>query len=151
MKKLFSKEAIIGLTVLISLLIVFFGIDYLKGVNIFHPENYYYVSYTNVDGLAESAPVTVNGFKVGIVREIQYEYDNPGHVRVELSLDKSLKVPRGSKAVLVTSMLDNRPSARPGRLIPRRRRAARRSELHRADGQSQRRRDACRSYPFASY
>lgn len=105
MKKLFSKEAIIGLTVLISLLIVFFGIDYLKGVNIFHPENYYYVTYTNVDGLAESAPVTVNGFKVGIVREIQYEYDNPGHVRVELSLDKSLKVPRGSKAVLVTSML----------------------------------------------
>lgn len=105
MKKIFTKEVTIGVTVLITLLILFFGIDYLKGINIFHPANYYYVTYNNVAGLTESAPVTVNGYKVGLVREIAYEYDNPGHVRVEISLDKSLKVPRGSKAVLVTSLL----------------------------------------------
>ncbi len=105
MKKIFRKEMIIGLTVLLTLMILFFGIDYLKGINIFHPVNYYYVTYENVDGLAQSAPVTVNGFKVGLVREITYEYDNPGHIRVELSLDKQLRVPKGSKAVLTTDML----------------------------------------------
>lgn len=105
MKKIFSKELLIGLCVLATLLILFFGIDYLKGINVFKAANYYYASYTNVAGLAQSAPVTVNGYKVGLVREIEYEYDNPGHVRVELSLDRKLKVPAGTEAVLVTDML----------------------------------------------
>lgn len=77
MKTIQKKELMIGLTVLITLLILFFGIDYLKGVNVFKAANYYYASYTNVAGLAQSAPVTVNGYKVGLVREINYEYDNP--------------------------------------------------------------------------
>lgn len=105
MKKKYSKELLIGLTVLITLLIIFFGIDYLKGVNVFKAANYYYASYTDVAGLAQSAPVTVNGYKVGLVRQIDYEYDNPGHVRVEMSLDKKLRLPQGTEAVLVTDML----------------------------------------------
>lgn len=105
MKKFFSREIIIGLSVLISLLVLFFGIDYLKGINVFKAANYYYASFTNVAGLAQSAPVTVNGFKVGLVREIQYEYDNPGHVRVELSLDRQLRIPKGTQAVIATDML----------------------------------------------
>ena len=105
MEKTFSKELLIGLCVLATLLILFFGIDYLKGINVFKAANYYYASYTDVAGLAQSAPVTVNGYKVGLVREIEYEYDNPGHVKVELSLDRKLKVPTGTEAVLVTDML----------------------------------------------
>lgn len=100
MKKFFSKELTIGLCVVLALLILFFGIDYLKGINVFKASNYYYVSYTNVNGLAVSSPVTASGFKVGLVREIRYEYDNPGHVLVEISLDKALKIPSGTKAEL---------------------------------------------------
>lgn len=96
---------IIGASVLLSLLILFFGIDYLKGINVFKSANYYSSSYTNVAGLAQSAPVTLNGFKVGLVRDIRYEYDNPGHVLVEFSLDKELKLPIGSKAAIITDML----------------------------------------------
>lgn len=105
MKKFFSKELTIGLCVVLALLILFFGIDYLKGINVFKASNYYYVSYTNVNGLAVSSPVTASGFKVGLVREIRYEYDNPGHVLVEISLDKALKIPSGTKAELVTDLL----------------------------------------------
>ncbi len=105
MKKKFSKELIIGLSVILMLLILVFGIDYLKGINVLKASNYYYATYTDVAGLAQSAPVTINGYKVGLVREIEYEYDNPGHVRVEMSLDKKLKVPHGTKAVLVCDML----------------------------------------------
>ena len=90
---------------LIALLVLFFGIDYLKGINVFKAANYYYVSYTNVNGLTVSSPVTINGFKVGQVRDINYEYDNPGHVLVELSLDKKLKVPSGSKAIIKSDLL----------------------------------------------
>ncbi len=105
MKIKHSKELIIGITALLSLLILFFGIDYLKGINVFKSANYYYASYTDVAGLAQSAPVTLNGYKIGLVREINYEYDNPGHVLVELSLDKKLRVPAGTKAAIVTDML----------------------------------------------
>ena len=105
MKKIFRKEVLIGLIILIALAILFVGIDFLKGINVFKAANYYVATYTNVEGLAVSAPVSVNGFKVGQVREINYEYDNPGHVKVEISLDKNLKVPYGTQAVIKTDML----------------------------------------------
>ncbi len=105
MKKLFSKEVIIGICATLTVLILVFGIDYLKGVNVFKASNYYYISYTNVAGLAQSAPVTLNGYKVGQVREIEYEFNNPGHVKVEVSLDKALQVPEGTKASLISDML----------------------------------------------
>lgn len=105
MKKIFTREVIIGITVIIALLVLFFGINYLKGINIFKASNYYYSTYTNVAGLSQSAPVTLNGFKVGLVREIEYQYDNPGHIMVEMSLNRDLKVPHGTKAVLTTDFL----------------------------------------------
>lgn len=105
MNKSYKKEVVIGICVILALCFLFLGIDYLKGINIFKPSNYYLVSYTNVKGLAVSAPVNINGFKVGQVRSIQYEYDNPGHVLVELSLDKALKVPVDSKAIIESDML----------------------------------------------
>lgn len=100
-----KKEITISICVIVALCLLFLGIDFLKGVNVFKPANYYTATYTNVSGLAVSAPVTLNGFKVGLVRSIEYQYDNPGHVAVELSLDKELKLPVGSKAVIVCDML----------------------------------------------
>lgn len=105
MKIKYSKEFTIGLSVIAALVVIYFGIEYLKGNNIFKPANYYYATYTDVAGLTQSAPVTLNGYKVGLVRDIEYQYDNPGHVRVEMSLDKELRLPKGTKAVLVTDML----------------------------------------------
>lgn len=100
-----KRNFIIGICVLAALFILFFGLEFLKGVNVFKPANYYTASYTNVVGLQVSAPVSVNGFKVGQVSNIEYEYDNPGHVRVEMNLDKALKVPVGTKAVIEADLL----------------------------------------------
>ncbi len=100
-----KKNFIIGACVIVALAILYFGIEFLKGINVFKPSNYYTVSYTNVMGLQVSAPVSVNGFKVGQVSSIQYEYDNPGHVLVEMNLDKALKVPVGSKAIIESDLL----------------------------------------------
>lgn len=105
MKKIFRKEVIIGICVAIALVVLFCGIEFLKGINVFKPENHYYISYTNVAGLDIASPVTVNGFKVGQVLDIQYEYENPGHVLVEISLDKELKLPKGTKALLAADLL----------------------------------------------
>ena len=99
------KEFKIGLAGIAALLILFFGINYLKGINMFKPESYYYVDYTEINGLALSSPVYTNGFKVGIVRDIQYNFNKPGHITVGIDMDKEIKIPVGSKAELITEML----------------------------------------------
>ncbi|MDE5912823.1 MAG: MlaD family protein [Muribaculaceae bacterium] len=99
------KLFVIGISVIVAVVLLVCGIDYLKGINVFHSSNYYYATYTNVTGLSVSAPVTANGFKVGQVREIRYQYDNPGYVTAELALDRELKVPAGTVAVLAIDML----------------------------------------------
>ncbi len=100
-----KRNFFIGLSVLVALFILYFGLEFLKGVNMFKAANYYTASFTNVAGLQISAPVSVNGFKVGQVSNVRYEYDTPGHVLVEMSLDKELKVPQGSKAVIEADIL----------------------------------------------
>lgn len=100
-----KKEITIGLCVVIALAVLYFGIEFLKGVNLFKPANYYTALYTDVAGLQKSAPVTLNGLKVGQVSAISYQYDNPGHVKVEMSLDKNLRIPQGSKAVISQDLL----------------------------------------------
>lgn len=105
MKKIFSKEFVIGASVIIALAILFFGIDYLKGINLFKPANFYYVSYDNVAGLEVAAPVTIDGFKVGQVREIEYNYEHPGKIKVLLALDRKLHLKEGTSASIVPSML----------------------------------------------
>ena len=105
MKKLFSKEFIIGLSVIVAVLVLFFGIEYLKGINLFKPANFYVAEYSNVAGLEVSAPVSIDGYKVGQVREINFNYEKPGKIEVVLALNKSLRLPKDSRAVIATSLL----------------------------------------------
>lgn len=100
-----TKEVKIGLIGITALAMLIFGINYLKGINMFQSANYYYVEYTNINGLAGSSPVFANGFKVGTVRSINYNYAKPGHVTVEVEVDKEMRIPKGSTGELVTEML----------------------------------------------
>jgi len=102
--KYFSKEVIIGLVTVISLVLLFFGLNYLKGVNIFKPANLYYVRMPDVSELQNSGPVYVDGFKVGLVSAMAYDYKNRGSVVVQISLDKKMKVPAGSYVEIKTGL-----------------------------------------------
>ena len=93
------------MSVIIAALVLFFGIEFLKGINIFRPANYYYAYYSNVDGLAVASPVQVNGYKVGQVREIIYDYADPGKIKVMLAMDKKLSIPADSYAEMGQTML----------------------------------------------
>ncbi|MDR0830501.1 MAG: MlaD family protein, partial [Prevotellaceae bacterium] len=74
MKKIFTREVKIGLTFVIAILVLFFGLNFLKGINIFTPSNHYFAKYQNVGGLVVSNPVMVKGYKVGQVRSIKYNF-----------------------------------------------------------------------------
>ena len=105
MKNGYSKEFKLGLTAIFCAVVLIFGVNYLKGVNIFKPDNYYFIEMKNVQGLANSAPVTIDGFKVGLIREISYNYNKPGNILVEISVDKELKIPTGSKFEMETDLM----------------------------------------------
>ena len=105
MKKILTKEFGIGISVIVAILILIFGIDYLKGINLFKPANFYIATYTNVSGLELSAPVVVDGYKVGQVRDIRFDYQNPGKIEVLLALNKNLHLPKDSKALIASTML----------------------------------------------
>lgn len=107
MKKKFSKEVKIGVAFIIALFILYFGINFLKGINIFKPSNSYTVVFDNVAGLTLSSPVELNGFQVGLVYSMQLENDTANKVAVILNLDKGVKLTKGSKVKLDVSLMGN--------------------------------------------
>lgn len=100
-----KKEVKIGLIGVLALLILYYGINYLKGINLFQSSNFYYVEYSNINGLAGSSPVYANGYKIGTVRQIEYNYQKPGNVTVMVEVEKEMRVPKGSYGELVSEML----------------------------------------------
>lgn len=105
MKRFFTKEVIIGLCVAVAILILCFGIEFLKGINVFKPSNFYIAQYENVEGLEIAAPVLIDGYKVGQVREINFNYSNPGKIEVLMALNKELHLPVDSKALIGSTLL----------------------------------------------
>jgi phospholipid/cholesterol/gamma-HCH transport system substrate-binding protein len=105
MEKKISKEVKIGLVTILSLVLLYIGINYLKGINLFKPANYYYVSCYNVKDVNISSPVFVEGFKVGLVRAIEYDYSTVDRIILEVRLDRGMRVNKGSYVSIESSLL----------------------------------------------
>lgn len=103
--KYITKEVKIGIAGLAALCILIYGINYLKGIHLFKPSSYFYVQFQNVNGLTKSSPVFADGFRVGIVRDLIYDYTQPGKVIAEIDVDPELRIPKGSSAELTSDML----------------------------------------------
>ena len=95
-----SREARIGLVVVAAAGLLFFGLNYLKGINIFSPTNYYIAIYKNVGGLVPSNAVYIKGYKVGQVDKIVYDFSRDSSFMVYLTINKDLKLPKGTQAEL---------------------------------------------------
>ncbi len=100
-----KKELKIGLAGVVAVVILFLGVKFLKGESLFHSKNVYYISFQNAKGLVKSSSVYADGYNVGIVSDILYDYTQPGKVLVEVSVDKSLRIPKGSSARLDEAVL----------------------------------------------
>ena len=105
MRKKFSKEVIIGIVTILSLVLLYIGVNYLKGINLFKPANYYYVSCNYVKDINISSPVFVEGFKVGLVRSIEYDYTTVNKIILEIRLDRGMKINKGSYITIESTLL----------------------------------------------
>jgi len=100
-----SRYIKLGALIFFTLVILIWGLNYLKGIDFFKENTKYYVIYDRIDGLLESSSVTVNGFKVGQVTDIGFSNDNSGKLVVSFFLEGDFRLPKGSVARIVSSDL----------------------------------------------
>lgn len=105
MKKI-SKEVKIGVVFLISLALLYVGVNFMKGSNVFSKYKTYYTVLGNSGGVSSSSAITVNGYQVGTVSNVAYDYTTPNRIVVTMRVAESLRVPKGSRALIVSSMMD---------------------------------------------
>jgi phospholipid/cholesterol/gamma-HCH transport system substrate-binding protein len=99
----YSKYVKLGVLIVISLTILFWGLSYLKGNDIFKRNSYYYVVYERIDGLLESNKVTMNGYQIGQVKDIVFAPNKTGKLIVTLMIDASFQIPVNSLAQIISS------------------------------------------------
>ncbi|MCH5306890.1 MAG: MCE family protein [Prevotella sp.] len=103
----FTKEIKIALVSILGIGVLYFGMQFLKGLSIFSSDNSYYVAFSDATGLSESSPVYANGYRVGVVKSLDYDYDPNGKIVAVVGLDKQMRVPVGSRAELASDLLGN--------------------------------------------
>lgn len=105
--KFLRKEVQIALVAIVAIVVLFFGMKFLKGLSLFSTDNVYYIKFDNISGLSASSPVYANGFRVGVVKDIVYNYERSDEIFAVVGLDNRLRMPVGTKAELESDMLGN--------------------------------------------
>lgn len=101
----YSREFKVGVLAIVCLGILYFGFNFLKGINIFSPTKVYVGTFERINGLTAQAPVYIKGYQVGLVESIQYDFkQNPAFI-VNVSIDKTIELPRGTQMALVADGL----------------------------------------------
>ncbi|MDN4752959.1 MlaD family protein [Porphyromonadaceae bacterium W3.11] len=100
-----EKSIWIGITTVATLLMFYFGFNFLKGIKIFDKAEMYYVTFKDLQGIDLSSKVTLNGYKVGNVRTIDFDYTGMDGAVLTVALDKSLELPKGVKASITANPL----------------------------------------------
>lgn len=100
-----SKEIKIGATFIISIALLYIGVNFLKGSNVFSHDNTYYMVVSNAGGVAPSSVINTNGYQVGTVTNVKYDYSAPNRIVVTLRVNESLRIPKGSRAYLINELL----------------------------------------------
>ena len=103
--KYLTKEVKLAVTAVVAIVLLFILINFLKGINIFTSSNTYHVRFKDIAGLVVSNPVYANGYAVGIVRDIQYDYKRTDNVVVTIEVDKEMKIPEGTCAELESELM----------------------------------------------
>ena len=103
----FSKEIQIALVAVVGLVVLFFGLQFLKGLKIFSNDSRYFVKFDNISGLSASSPVYANGYRVGVVENIIFDYEKRGDIVAVVGVDKQLRLPKGSFAEIASDLLGN--------------------------------------------
>lgn len=103
-----KKEIKIALVAIAGIIILYFGMNFLKGMSVFADKNTYYATFDDISGLSTSSPILVNGYRVGVVKEINYDYSGNGNIVVRFSMkDDQMQLPVGTTATIAGDFMGN--------------------------------------------
>lgn len=102
-----SNEVKIALVAIVGIVVLFFGMQFLKGRSLLDNGSVYYAVFSDVSGLSVSSPVYANGYKVGLVETVQYDYARPDHIVVAIGIDDELRLPRGTRVEISSDFMGN--------------------------------------------
>jgi phospholipid/cholesterol/gamma-HCH transport system substrate-binding protein len=105
--KFLTKEVQIALVAIVGIVVLFFGLSYLKGLSLFSNDNIYYIKFSNVGGLSASSPVYARGLRVGTVKALDFDFEEADEITAQIMLDQRLLLPAGTTATLESDMLGN--------------------------------------------
>lgn len=100
----YKKEFIIGLTVVVAIALLLFGIQFLKGINAFSSNRTFYAAYDNIQGLVPGSGINYKGNKIGVVQDNVLD-ENKNWITVLNISESALDFPKDSKAKLETTVL----------------------------------------------
>jgi len=100
-----GKEVKVGLFATVTLVALYFGFNFLKGVDFFSSRTKYYAVYDNVDQLERSNKVLVSGYAVGRVSKISILPKKHNKVLVELEIDSDVILGDSTKAILTSEII----------------------------------------------
>lgn len=101
----YAREIKVGVLATICLFLLFFGFNFLKGVNIFSPTNAYHGRFDNIHGLEEQAVVLIRGYKVGQVDNIDYDFSADSAFTIDISINRDIVLPQGTRMALIANGL----------------------------------------------
>ena len=104
----FRKEVKIGAVVTLIIFLFLWGYNFLKGRNLFSSYNYYYAVFPTIDGLQKSSTVSVNGFVVGLVSDIDFASEKLNELVVEIGVKKSYSIPDNSILLIAGDLLGSK-------------------------------------------
>ena len=103
----YAKEIQIALVAIVGIVVLYFGLQFLKGLTLFSSDNHYYVKFDDISGLSASSPIYANGYRIGVVERIIYDYEHNGEIVAELGIDNKMQIPTGSYAEIASDLLGN--------------------------------------------
>ena len=102
----FSKEIRLGALIIIAIGALVWGLNFLKGKNFFSKKTEFVAIYEHINGLVESNPIQINGYKVGQVSQIFFHPDKSGRIVVIFGINQDeIRLPKDSKARIFSSDL----------------------------------------------
>ena len=101
----FSRELIVGLLGLAAMFVIYFLINFFKSIDIFDDTDKYRIEFSNIGELTNSAPVYVNGCKVGNVSSIEHNFNESDLVYLTVNVDQGMRLPEGSYAQIHNKLM----------------------------------------------
>ena len=99
-----KKEVKIAIVAIVGIMLLFFGMTFLKGLDLFSSNKLYKIRFSDISGLSTSTPIYADGYKVGVIKDIHYDFSKQGEILAEVGINEAMPIPQGTRAEIASDL-----------------------------------------------